>query len=189
MFRLINDWLKLQQSEIPSFIHQRTWPRICIPGNIREKLFMVQINKIFHGQPSASSHPPCKDWGRMEGEVTGILFFLPFPLFPLSAPSAESQISFHGKTQPGEMRLSSFSSPPKLVWTHCVQRIKSKSHLHIFMCVGKGSKTRNSVFGKDAQSWEEQVPLEKASRIILIIWHFQALETYFQVFERTKIIL
>lgn len=163
MFRLIHDWLELQQSEIPSFIHQRTWPHICVPGNIRKK---VQINKIFHGQPSVSSHSACKDWGGWRGKSQEFFFSSIFP------------------------------SPQKLVWTHCLQEIKSKSHLHILVCVGKGRKNRNSAFGKEAQSWERRTPWKKEpgfyvslGRIILIIFHFQALENYFQAFERPKIML
>lgn len=170
------------------FIHQRTWPRICIPGNIRENLLMVQWNEIFHGEPSASSHPARKDWGEDGRGNHWNSFF-----FSCNFPSSLQVLCQQNPTAAWEAEAQLSSLYPK-AGLDTLQEIQSKPHPHIFLCAGKGRKEQKLYeFGKDAQSSDSRTPWKKQpgfylpGRRISIILHFQALKNYFQAFEGNKI--
>lgn len=144
------------------FIHQRTWPRICIPGNIRENLLMVQWNEIFHGEPSASSHPARKDWGEDgRGNHWNSFFFFP-AIFPLPSKCSASRIP----QQPGKLRLSSPPSTPKLGWTHCKKF--NPNPIPTSSCVqGKEGKNRNSMSLEKMHKAQTAGPPGKSNQVFI----------------------
>lgn len=100
----------------------------------------------------------------------------------------------------GKPRLGSWGSapfPPSKIWFgHTVCRRLNPYLISTSSCVQTNIKNRNSVFGKDNQSRAAHPPRKKKQpsfylpdRITLITLYFQALENYFQAFERTKVTL
>lgn len=144
------------------FIHQRTWPRICIPGNIRENLLMVQWNEIFHGEPSASSHPARKDWGedgRGNHWNSFFFFFLQFSLFPPSALPAESHSSL------GSWGSALLPLPQSCVGHTAGNSIQTPSP-HLLVCRERKERTETLWVWKRCTKLRQQDPLEKATRFL-----------------------
>lgn len=144
------------------FIHQRTWPRICIPGNIRENLLMVQWNEIFHGEPSASSHPARKDWGEdgRGNHWNSFFFFLQFSLFPPSALPAESHSS-----------LGSWGSallPLPQSWVGHICKKFNPNPIPTSSCVqGKEGKNRNSMSLEKMHKAQTAGPPGKSNQVFI----------------------
>lgn len=172
---LINDWLKVCQSEVPSCFqqssyweHGHVWQRKSTCGTGKQNIQYTV---------SVSSHPTHRYWGRREGEAAGNFFFLQFSLFPTSALSVCSHAGCLppavGKPSLGNWgstlnlvnsclrctahiaRVLLFLVPRSGILQPICMRLNSKTHLQLlyfFIHVGKHltrrKKERNFVFEK-----------------------------------------
>lgn len=162
MFRLINDWLKLQQSEIP-LLFTRGPGHVFVSQEISEKI-CSWYSEMKYSMESPQPHHTllAKTGGRMEGEITGIqLFFFP-AIFPLPSKCSASRIP----QQPGKLRLSSPPSPPKLGWTHCKKF--NPNPIPTSSCVqGKEGKNRNSMSLEKMHKAQTAGPPGKSNQVFI----------------------